>query len=101
MINREANCITHLDLRSAYNQVRMPDDGPTDDSVAATTFQGLTPRCAPCLLVMLVIRFGLYNAPTTAFTRLMTQVLDPFIHFFSIIYLDNICIYSKSTENHS
>ena len=24
---REANCITHLDLRSAYNKVRMCDDG--------------------------------------------------------------------------
>ena len=31
---REVNCITHLDLRSAYNQVRMSDDGPTDDSIA-------------------------------------------------------------------
>jgi hypothetical protein len=34
----EANCITHLHLRSAYNQVRMFDDGPTDDLIAATTF---------------------------------------------------------------
>ena len=25
---REANCITHLDFRSAYNKVRMSDDGP-------------------------------------------------------------------------
>ena len=45
---REANCITRLDLRSAYNQVRMFDDGPTDDSIAATTFQGPTPNDAPC-----------------------------------------------------
>ncbi len=28
---RDATCITHLDLRSAYNQVRMSDDGPSDD----------------------------------------------------------------------
>ena len=41
---REANRITHLDLKSAYNQVRMFDDGPTDDSIAATSFQGLTPN---------------------------------------------------------
>jgi len=40
---RETNRITHLDLRSAYNQVRMFDDGPTDDSTDATSFQGLTP----------------------------------------------------------
>jgi hypothetical protein len=47
---REANCITHLDLRSAYNQVGMSDDGPTDDSIVATAFQGLTPSGAPYLL---------------------------------------------------
>ena len=35
---RDANCITHLDLRSAYNKVKMCDDGPTDDSIAATSF---------------------------------------------------------------
>ena len=52
---REANCITHLDLRSAYNQVRMSNDGPTDDSIAVTTFQGLTFTGAPCLLEMLVM----------------------------------------------
>ncbi len=28
---RDATCITHLDLRSAYNQVKMSDDGPSDD----------------------------------------------------------------------
>ena len=66
----------HLDLRSAYNQVRMFDDGLTDDSIAATTFQGLTPNGAPCLLEMSVMGFGLCNAPTT-FIRLMTHVLDP------------------------
>ena len=27
---REANCITHLDLESAYNQVKISHDGSTD-----------------------------------------------------------------------
>ena len=35
---RDATCITHLGLRSAYNQVRMSDDGPSDNSIDATTF---------------------------------------------------------------
>jgi hypothetical protein len=96
---REANCITNLDLRSAYNQVRMFDDGPTDDSIVATTFQGLAPRGAPCLGEMLVMGFGLCNAPAT-FARLMTHVLDPFIHLFVIVYLYDICIYCKSAEEH-
>ena len=52
---REANRITHLDLRSAYNQVIMFDNGPTDNSIDATTFQGLTPSGAPCLFEMLVM----------------------------------------------
>ena len=58
--------MTHLDLRSAYNQVRMSDDGPQDDSIAATAFQGIIPNGASCLLEMLVIMgFGLCNAPAT------------------------------------
>ena len=97
---REANCITHLDLRSAYNQVKMFDDGPTDNSIDATTFQGLTPNGAPCLLEMLVMGFDLCNALAT-FTRIMTHVLDPFIHLFVIVYLNNIlCVYSKLAEEH-
>jgi hypothetical protein len=92
---KEANCITHLDLRLAYNQVRMSDDGPMDGSIAATTFQGLTPNGALCLLDMLVMGFGLCNAPAT-FIRLMPHVLHPFIHLFVIVYLDDTCIYSKT-----
>jgi hypothetical protein len=72
---REARCSTHLDLRSTYNQVRMPSDGPTYDSIATTAFQGLTPNGAPCLLKMLVMGFGLCNPP-------------------------DICIYSNSPKEH-
>ena len=71
----------------------MSHDGPRDDSIDATTFQGLTLSDAPCLLKMLVMGLGLCNAPAT-FTRLMTHVLDPCIHLYVIVYLDGICIYS-------
>jgi len=36
-----ATCIAHLDLRSAYNQVKLSDDGPSDDSFDGKTFQDL------------------------------------------------------------
>jgi hypothetical protein len=96
---REARCITHLDLQSAYNQVRMSNDGPTADSIESTAFQGLTPNSAPWWLEMLVMEFGSCNAPAS-FTRLMIQLLDPFIHIFVIVYLDDICILSNSPEEH-
>ncbi len=74
---RSAECMTHLDLRSAYNQVRMSDDGPQDDSIAAIAFQGLTPNGASCLLELLVMGFDICNAPTTV-SRLMNHVLEPY-----------------------
>jgi len=91
--------MTHLDLRSSYNQVRMSDDDPQDDSIALTIFQGLTPNGESCLLEMSVMGFGLCNAPTT-FSRLTNQVLEPYISKFFIVYLDDICIYSETREHH-
>ena len=96
---RSAKCMTHLDLRSTYNQVQISDDGLQDDSIVATIFQGLTPNGASCLLEMSVIRFGLCNAPVT-FSRLMNHVVEPYIDKFLIVYLDDICIYSDSHEQH-
>ncbi len=77
----------------------MLDDGPSDDSIVATAFQSLTPNGASCLLEMLVMGSGLCNAPAI-FTRLMTHVLDPYIHPFVIVCLDDICVYSKNKEEH-
>ena len=58
----------------------MSDDGPTDDSIDVTPFQGLPPCGATCLLEMLVIGFGLCNNDSATFTRVMTHVLDPFLY---------------------
>jgi hypothetical protein len=77
----------------------MSDDGPQDDSIAATAFQGLTPSGESCLLEMLVMGFGLCNAPTT-FSRLMNHVSEPFINKLVIVYLDDIGIDSETYEQH-
>ena len=91
--------ISHLDLQQGYYQVRMPDDGPEDESIAATAFQGCTPSGAPCLLEFLVMPFGLSNAPAT-FSRLMNKILEPYLNDFVLVYLDDIAIYSDSPEQH-
>jgi hypothetical protein len=76
----------------------MSEDGMTVDLIVATTFQGLTPNGASCLLKMLVMGFRLCNALAIC-TRLTTLVLDPFINLVEVrVYLDDIYIYSKSAE---
>ena len=96
---RTAKVISHLDLQQGYNQVRMSDTGPEDESIASTAFQGVTPSGAPCLLEFLVMPFGLCNAPAT-FSRLMNRVLEPWLNKFVLVYLDDIAIYSESPEEH-
>ena len=93
---RNARVLTHLDLQQGYHQILLADDGVTRQ---ATAFQGLTPSGAPCLLEFNVMSFGLCNAPAT-FTKLMSHVLEKYINDFVLVYLDDICIYSNSLDDH-
>jgi hypothetical protein len=43
--------------------------------------------------------FGLCNAPATL-QRMMNDILRDFLHKFVTVYLDDVCIYSRTLEEH-
>jgi hypothetical protein len=43
--------------------------------------------------------FGMCNTPTT-FQRMMNDILRDFLHKFVTLYLDDVCLYSRTMEEH-
>lgn len=80
---------TKLDLRGAYNLVRIKEG---DEHKAAF-------RCKDGHFEPLVIQFGLTNAPA-CFQRFMHSIFRDHLDKFLIIYLDDILIYSKDLDSH-
>lgn len=84
-----ARYFTSLDLRSGYHQIRIhPDDVP---KTAFNTRYGQ--------YSWLVLPFGLCNAPPV-FQSLMNKILGDYIDKTTIVYLDDILIFSKTLEEH-
>jgi hypothetical protein len=48
---------------------------------------------------MVAMPFGLCNAPAT-FPRMMNDILRDFLQKFVTVYLDDVCIYSRTLEEH-
>jgi hypothetical protein len=86
---KDANFYTHLDLASGFWQVRV-----RDHDINKTAFQ--TPDG---LMEWVAMPFGLCNTPAT-FQRMMNDILRDFLHNFVTIYLDDVCIYSRTLEEH-
>ena len=86
---RKARIYTKIDLRSAYNLVRIAkgDEWKT----AFRTRYGL--------FEMMVMPFGLCNAPAT-FQRFMQDIFGDLLDVYVVIYLDDILIYSDDPAKH-
>ncbi len=86
---RGATIFTKLDLRSAYNLIRIREgDGWKMAFVTPTGHYEYR-----------VMPYGLVNAPSV-FQGFMHEVLQEFLHQFVIVYIDDILIYSQSLAEH-
>lgn len=84
-----AKVFTKIDLRGAYNLVRIK---PGDEWKTAF-------RCQFGHFEYLVMPFGLSNAPAV-FQSMMTDIFRDCLDRFVFIYLDDILIFSKDIDSH-
>ena len=84
-----AKYFTKLDIKEAYHNVRIKkgDEWKTTFTSKYATYE------------YLVMPFGLCNAPAT-FQKWINRTLQRFIARCSIVYLDNVLIYTNNLEQH-
>jgi len=86
---KDAIVFTKLDLKSAYNLVRIKE-GSEYKTAFRTRYRHFE---------FLVMHFGLKNAPAT-FQHFINDALSDYLDDFIISYIDNILIFSNNIEEH-
>jgi hypothetical protein len=86
---KNANFYTHIDLASSCRQIRV-----REKDIYKTAFQ--TPHG---LMEWVAMPLGVFNAPYT-FQRMMNDIMRDILHKFIIVYLDDICVYSRTMDEH-
>ncbi|KAK3510289.1 hypothetical protein QTP70_033153 [Hemibagrus guttatus] len=86
---RGASVFSKLDLRSAYNLIRIREGDEWKTAFVTPTGH----------YEYLVMPYGLANAPSV-FQDFMHEVLRDFLHRFVLVYIDDILIYSRSMADH-
>ncbi len=86
---RGATIFTKLDLRSAYNLIRIREGDEWKTAFVTPTGH----------YEYLVMPYGLVNAPSV-FQDFMHEVLREYHHRFVLVYIDDILTYSRSLAEH-
>jgi hypothetical protein len=84
-----AQVFSKIDLRSCYHQIKI-----RDEDIPKTSFS-----MRYWLYEYLVMSFGLTNA-LAHFMYLMNSVFMPELDKFVVVFIDDIHVYSKNTEDH-
>jgi hypothetical protein len=84
-----AQMFSKIDLHSGYHQIRI-----RDEDIPNTAFS-----MRYGLYEYLVMSFGLTNA-LAHFMYLMNSVFMPKLDKFIVVFIDDILVYSKSTDKH-